>query len=279
MSFYKKTDVKKSYGISLCRFNVKTMQYEILFIKKRYTYAFAEFVLGHYNKNNEERLKCLFNGMNHDEKMTILSLDFGKLWYKIWLVDPECSYMKKLLPEEINRYNNCKKQFERCFCMDNGEYLRKLMVNTLNSESIWEIPKGRRNDNEKILDCATRELEEETNIFPSQYRILHDTELIKMKHKDILIYENTYFIGLYEGNEIPAQPFKINPILETEFWNKRRYNNQNVKISFKNEHQLSEVISIRWMSLTEIKFYSPLYVDTCKKIIKELKKAKTRTKI
>jgi len=275
----KKQQVKKSYGIALVRFNVKTNHYELLFIKKRYTYHFVEFVLGHYSKNNEDRLKDLFSGMSHEEKITVLSLDFGKLWYKIWLIDPESSYDKKLTYDEQNRYNTCKKHFEKCFLVDSGERLRNLVNMSRCVETIWELPKGRKNSNETNIDCAIREVTEETGITPDQYRILHNLDPIMVKTFDTITYENYYWIAVWEGDHIPTnkhkdESFKIN--FDQEFWRKRKYNMikmpLELKLNFKNEHQIAEVSAIRWLSLDLIRLTAPDHTKFSQSIIKILKK-------
>ena len=55
---------KKSYGIACCRYNLTTKLPEILMIKKRYTYAFFDFVFTKYKKNDDNRLCKLFDQMS-----------------------------------------------------------------------------------------------------------------------------------------------------------------------------------------------------------------------
>jgi 8-oxo-dGTP pyrophosphatase MutT (NUDIX family) len=274
--FKKKNETRKSYGIAITRFNVKTKKYEILFIKKRYTYAYVEFVLGHYSKNNEERLKSLFSGMSHEEKVMILSLDFGKIWYKIWLVDPESLYFRKLTMDEQNRYYNCKKHFEKTFLMDSGDKLRSLINQSKNIDTIWEIPKGRKQPNESLLECSVREVEEETGVNSEQYHILHEVEPRVLKHTDVHTYENTYLVAVWDNiSKIPSQPFKIDPVLNQEFWHKRKYKmDTDVKLNFKNDHQIAEVIAIKWLSLDLVRIMAPMYVDIVTSVIKILRKKK-----
>ena len=90
-TFNRKTGLRtrKSYGVAICRFNVKTEQYEMLLVKKRCTYNFVEFVLGHYTKNNDNRLHYLFNGMTNAEKLHILSLDYGQVYQSVFLTNPD----------------------------------------------------------------------------------------------------------------------------------------------------------------------------------------------
>jgi 8-oxo-dGTP pyrophosphatase MutT (NUDIX family) len=249
-------------------------------VQKRYTYFYVEFVLGHYNRTSEERLVYLFNNMTNEEKIVILSLDFGKLWYKIWLVDPESVYAphdKRLNPDELSRYNNCKKHFERSFLCDGGERLRALISKTRNNGTVWEIPKGRAHPQELPLESATREVEEETGISSDAYRVLFDIPVRKTTTTNPRArYENNYYTAVYEvpGNvERPAQ-FNMPDVLESDFWWKRRHQSQKMQLDFRNDHQLSEVINMRWMSLENMRIVdvSPDIVDLTRGIFKLLRK-------
>lgn len=279
-----RVQTKKSYGIALCRYNIALSQYEVLMVKKRYTYCYVEFVLGHYNRISDDRLLYLFNNMTNEEKIVILSLDFGKLWYKIWLVDPESVYAphdKRLTPDELSRYNTCKKQFERAFLCDGGERLRRLISKTRNNGTVWEIPKGRAHPQELPVDCAVREVEEETGIGSDAYRILFDIPV----RKTIITnprarYENHYYTAVYEmpaNLERPAQ-FNVSPVLESDFWRTRRHNltslSQKMQLDFLNDHQLSEVIDMRWMPLEHMRIVSVSkdVIDLTRGVFKLLRK-------
>ena len=78
--------IKRSYGIALCRIN---KEFEILLIKKKYTYYFFEFVYGNYKESNEKYLMFLFNNMTYEEKMCILNMKFSDMWYRITLTNPD----------------------------------------------------------------------------------------------------------------------------------------------------------------------------------------------
>jgi 8-oxo-dGTP pyrophosphatase MutT (NUDIX family) len=279
--------IKKSYGLALCRYNLETSSYEVLMIKKRYTYYFVEFVLGHYNKNNEERLVYLFGNMSHEEKVTILSLDFGKLWYKIWLIDPESLYgvhNKNLSMDEQNRYNNCKKHYESSFLLDNGEKLRKLIDKSTSVDTIWEIPKGRRMSGETLIDCAMREVREETGIDSNQYSILFDIDSRNYQISDgCVTYENHYYIALWDGggsgggfggSADQKSKFVIDPHLGNEFWRVRRFGGAAVKLNFHNEHQIAEVVAVRWVTTALVAVLAPEYTTFVKNLFKILRKRK-----
>ena len=240
--------MRKSSGIACCRYNNKIKNLEILLIKKRYTYNFAAFVLGQYSKNDDKRLKLLFDGMTVQEKIDILSLRFDILWYKIWLEFPTMadgaqpwSFHKRSnlynhIPfnfhntSRLESYLKKKKKFELAFLLDEGKRLRYLISNTKHTELIWEIPKGRKHKRETHLDCAIREFKEEANIDIDYYNIIFDIKPVVESYVSTNTeYVHNYYIAYTTKN--------IDP---------------NIDLSSK--HQLVEIDSIRWVSLGEVKF-------------------------
>jgi 8-oxo-dGTP pyrophosphatase MutT (NUDIX family) len=254
--------IRKSSGIACCRLNKETNRLEVLLVKKRYTYSFVAFVFGQYIKTDEKRLKFLFNGMTLQEKIDILSLKFDMMWYKIWLEFPEISMQPKFefdvssaesitntwkamykqkaisnfVPYNVNSmskldfYIKRKNKFETSFVSDNGKRLRSLISNTKNSELIWEIPKGRKNKKETVLDCAIREFKEETNVDIDMYNIMFNIKPIVESYVSANVkYVHNYFMAY------TSKTFDIT-------------------VSFSYDTQISEIDSIRWVNLDEVKF-------------------------
>ena len=254
--------VRKSSGMACCRFNNDTNRLEVLLIKKRYTYSFVAFVFGQYHKKDEKRLKYLFNGMTLQEKIDILSLKFDMLWYKIWLEFPEIYiqpiiefdvsstlsisntwkelYKQKaasnFVPYNINSiskldfYIKKKNKFESSFALDNGKRLKSLIMDTKNNELIWEIPKGRKNRKETVLDCAIREFKEETGVDIDSYNIMFNIKPVTESYISANVkYIHNYYMAYTSKKFEPS-------------------------VNFSREAQISEVDSIRWVNLNEIKF-------------------------
>jgi 8-oxo-dGTP pyrophosphatase MutT (NUDIX family) len=238
-----KNKYKVSYGISLCRYNPdKNNQNEILMIKKRYTYYYFSFVFGHYKKYNNKQLQYLFNNMTFGEKIDILSMKFSNIWYRLWISNPEQNYsMNKMYNHpnadeldcnNIKCYFRKKNKFENVFLRDGGKRLKRLVNNSSNAVTPWEIPKGGINPGEKHLDCAIREFEEETGIKSMDYTILWEVDPITVSHKDDnVIYKSVYYIAYLNKNST---------------WRP--------KIKFDTYHQLSEIEQVCWVSLNEISF-------------------------
>jgi 8-oxo-dGTP pyrophosphatase MutT (NUDIX family) len=228
---------KISYGIALCRYNKdKNNQNEILMIKKRYTYYYFSFVFGHYKKYNNKHLQYLFDNMTFGEKIDILSMKFSNIWYRLWLTNPEQNYSGNKSDEtkfsNLKCYFRKKNKFENIFLRDNGNRLIRLINNSLNAETPWEIPKGGIEHNENSLDCAIREFEEETNISTCDYNILWNIDPVTVSHKDEnIIYKSVYYIAYLNSSS------KWKP-----------------KIKFDTCNQLGEIEQVRWVSLGEILF-------------------------
>lgn len=247
--------VKKSYGIACCRFN-KLKEIEILLVKKRYTYSFVMFVLGKYNKKNDEFLVSLFNGMTNQEKTEILSLRFEIIWYKVWLNIPNLNYTMASIKEEkkgkerlwkllfdkhvdllcglsgfgtVNFYIKKKNKFETAFLSDGGKRLRRLIHNSKNCRTLWEIPKGKRNKRESVINCSIREFKEETGMSENNYVILFNLEPLVFEHSN---YSCTYI-----------NKYHIAYSLENKELN--RFNSYN---------QSAEVCDMKWVTLEQASF-------------------------
>jgi len=153
--------IKISAGIACCRYHKG--QRQLLLVRKRYTYAFNDFVHGRYNSNCDSEIINILNQTTLEEKLEILSLNFNLLWHKIWLSDK---------PGINNVYFLARNKFQHTFLEDNGARLRKLIGRAKNSQLLWELPKGHRiNKYESEIECAVREFEEETGIQKKHYFI------------------------------------------------------------------------------------------------------------
>jgi 8-oxo-dGTP pyrophosphatase MutT (NUDIX family) len=236
---------KTSYGIAVGRYNKsKNNQFEILMVRKRYTYYYFSFIFGHYKKYNNKQLQHMFNNMTVAEKIDILSLKYSNMWYRIWLTDPEKTYHvntnnKYTKPADADEqlknlqcYFRKKVKFESIFLRDGGKLLRRLINNSTNAVTPWEIPKGAPNIGELELNCATREFEEETGMYPDKYNILWDTKPIITSHReDNITYRSIYYLAYLDKNST---------------WKP--------EINFETLNQSSEIEQVQWISMDEIKF-------------------------
>ena len=244
--------IKQSYGIICIRKNKITNNTEILLVKKTHTYAFSDFILGKYTKSNKEYLIKLFNQMSYNEKIIILSLKFNNIWYYLYHNNPETLYLNGNNQKWINNYIKKKNKFDLTFIKDGGIYLKKIIDNSISVDPLWDIPKGKTENNELPLDTAIRELKEETNIKLANMNILmHLKPFIESYIDGGSIYRNSYFYAEINNDWEPHNKFNL--------------------INY-------EISDIKWFDINKIiELYQSNYnfkINNIKKCIKHYKKYK-----
>lgn len=243
-------NIKKSYGLICFRKNTQG-SHELIMIKKSVTYYFCEFVSGRYVKNDDTRLITLFNNMTYHEKIDILNLNFENLWYRI--------YKKKPDSGDLSTYLKKKNKFEETFLKDGGKRLRKLMSYSVNVDTPWEFPKGRKDTQkrEQDLDTAIREFTEETGINSEKYKILwHIIPYVETYMDFEVTYQNVYFYAQAVG------------VWEPE-------------LKFYDKEQIGEISDVKWISradLRHIKLEALTYQRLLKSFDKIIKKYRKGTK-
>lgn len=199
--------IKKSYGIICCRRHpVHGVQF--ILVKKPTTYHFNEFIGGRYSKSDDRHLKKLFNNMTYYEKMDIASTRFNLMWYRLYKHIPsDQGFTSDHYPlQEL--YLRRKSKFELSFMRDSGARLRKLMANTCNAETIWEIPKGRKQEHESAIQAAMREFTEETTIPMDNYKVLWRIPPYIETYSDFgVTYQNVYYYADAVGDWEPSIHF------------------------------------------------------------------------
>jgi 8-oxo-dGTP pyrophosphatase MutT (NUDIX family) len=188
-----------SYGIILCRPSNKGIQF--LMIRRKDSFGYIDFIRGKYSPYNIEQLQHTINEMSVIEKNQIITEPFNKLWAMMW---GNTSSENQFRNEE----SISVKKFE---LITNGVYINNVKYtlrdlveksDTAWTETEWEFPKGRRNPQERDLDCGLREFEEETgysqnsiaiveNILPYE-EIFIGSNHKSYKHKYFLAYMNQY---------------------------------------------------------------------------------------
>jgi len=188
-----------SYGIILCRPSNKGVQF--LMIRRKDSFGYIDFIRGKYSPYNIEQLQHTINEMSVIEKKQIVNEPFNKLWAMMW---GNTSSENQFRSEE----SISVKKFE---LITNGVYINNVKYtlrdlveksDTAWTETEWEFPKGRRNPQERDLDCGLREFQEETgysqdsiaiveNILPFE-EIFIGSNHKSYKHKYFLAYMSEY---------------------------------------------------------------------------------------
>jgi len=217
--------------------------YYYLMIRRKDSFGYIDFIYGKYNPNNLYQVQQKIDEMSIEEKKRLLSLSFDDLWKHLWgqpIINPlyknEAFKSKKKFELLINGINY------------NGNIVTlKDLIDKSNTKWIdteWEFPKGRKNYQEKDLDCALRECQEETGININDITIIENIlpfeELfIGSNHKS---YKHKYFIGVLQ--------------------------NKNNLSTDKLNYQTSEVSKIEWKTFDEcLSSIRPYHIEKKKVLI------------
>jgi 8-oxo-dGTP pyrophosphatase MutT (NUDIX family) len=203
--------------------NPVSLRPEAILVRSRYSYGFAEFVLGRYSRKNVGAVVGLLHGMSVDEQLDVYSLNFHQMWYRVWLTPGGCELFRAKLAIFQTRW--IKK--------DGGGYLRRLVQAAIaaprrGGDSRWGFPKGRKcSAGETDLCCALREFEEETGISRREFHLVSDyTRRTISSPVGGVCYETVYFVA------VARQP-RVGP---------RR-----------SLLQVAEVAEVRWMDIDQIR--------------------------
>jgi ADP-ribose pyrophosphatase YjhB (NUDIX family) len=183
---------KYSYGMAVCTLVNDIPQ--IVLCRKRISYEFVEFIHGKYTLPKEwGKVKALINKMTNVEKMEILSFNFNRMWRYASFGYPNDAYSL-----------HCKYKFEKNFT--NKTKLCNLIKNSSCGELIWDLPKGRPDKNESILDTAIRETREEIGLTLADYKLTFDKPITYNYVEYGVNYVMKFFLAEYIKKDL-STPF------------------------------------------------------------------------
>lgn len=162
-----------SIGIILFRINNKKVEY--LMIRRKDSFGFSDFMRGKYTMYNKNYIKNIIDEMTLNEKNKILQNNF-------------------LDGTKKNEENLFKKwsSLHKGIIIDNTLIKLENLINASKTkwqEPEWGFPKGRRDLQEKDLECALREFEEETGYNKNNIKIIENT----------IPYEELFFGSNYKS--------------------------------------------------------------------------------
>jgi ADP-ribose pyrophosphatase YjhB (NUDIX family) len=198
-------------------------RYEYLMIQRTDSFGYVEFIRGKYSVHNYQYIKNIVDEMTMYEKHNILTKPFDELWSSLW---GEYSGIQYRGEEQVskNKFLHMKSGVE----MSSGvRYNLETLISSSTTSwetAEWGFPKGRRNHQEKDLDCGFREFEEETGYDKLSLKQIHNV----IPFEEIFIgsniksYKNKYYLSYMSRDTIQ-----------------------------KNEYQKSEVKNMKWLSYKE----------------------------
>ena len=205
-----------SYGVIVFRESEKGYQY--LMIRRKDSFGYIDFIRGKYNPYNLEQLENIFDEMSLEEKERLIEKDFSILWTEMWGDHTNYNQYKN---EEVTS----QKKFELLksgITINESIYTLKDLIDksdTRWAETEWEFPKGRRNTNEKELDCALREFEEETGYLKTDIIVVEnllplEEIFIGSNHKS---YKHKYFLAYMNTNVDKLEDYQVTEVSKLDW--------------------------------------------------------------
>jgi len=176
-----------SYGIVLVhvRFDGPPLY---LMIRRKHTYGYISVIQNKYSMDN---LPDLFQEMTIHERSMLMRYSYNELWQQMWNTTKPCGdYVA------IQRFQSIRDQLP----------LWIEQANALSSwtEPEWDFPKGRLEYQEKEMDCALREFEEETGFTRSNILLLKNMAPLEEMFvgSNGGTYRSVYYIALLQPHVI-----------------------------------------------------------------------------
>ena len=174
---------------------------KFLLVRRRDSLDYVEFVRGKYELGDIKYLFHVFSGITKDERDRLWKAkSFDEIWHTLWS-RPETVRSSRMHGAD---YSNAKMKFMAIkhgyYTADTGFVSLQMLLNATQSEHDapeWGFPKGRRNRRESDLDCATREVAEETGISRGSYAVIDQLGSVAeiFKGSNNIIYKHIYYIG------------------------------------------------------------------------------------
>lgn len=187
-----------------------------LMIRRKDTLGFVEFIRGKYPLYNRMYLQRLIDEMTVDEKRRLQTQTFSELWTNVWGDYLNSKYQTE---ETVSceRFNLLKKGVKINRGNGNSECitLDELVEGSTTqwTEPEWGFPKGRRNYQERDLDCALREFSEETGYDSSKLIVMQNIvpyEEIFMG-SNVKTYKHKYYVAYFPLTQNAAASFSVSP--------------------------------------------------------------------
>ncbi len=187
-------------SIGIIAFKPTSKGIKYLMIRRKDSLGYVDFMRGRYPLSNKEYLMNIIDEMTELEKNNILNLSFEDNWLNLWGENIGIQYRgeEKISREKFNTLRDG-------YIFPNNELLtiKDLISNSITKwqEPEWGFPKGRRNYQEKDIEAAIREWEEETGYSKNNIKIISNL----LPYEEIFTgsnnksYKHKYFIALFNS--------------------------------------------------------------------------------
>jgi len=175
---------------------------QVLMIQRKDSLGFMDIMRGKYKVNEPAYIRKQIRGMTKLERDNLEKMDFEDMWHLLWGSDAESS--ERYAHDRIVSRQKLA-ELRAGIELPSGEKYN--LSDLLRQEPVlydtpeWGFPKGRREPRETDIQCAFRELEEETSI--TEHEILKVTNVSPLIEQfygsNGIHYRHSYFLAQYVG--------------------------------------------------------------------------------
>jgi ADP-ribose pyrophosphatase YjhB (NUDIX family) len=198
---------KISLGIVLYTFINNKLNF--LLVRRKDSIGYIDFLRGKYMSNDIDYIINLFSSMTKEEIQNLKTLNFDKLWEKLWMKNIDDKKFKKDYSKSNTKFNKIQKGY----FVDNKYISIDYFIGIVNNfwnETEWGIPKGRRNFREKDIDTAKREFIEESGLSSKCFKIINNKTFIEEYiGSNNMMYRHIYYVAKYIGSEHSLKTISI----------------------------------------------------------------------
>ena len=173
-------------------------------IQRKDSLGFMDIMRGKYRVSEPDYIKKQLRGMTDRERQRLLNDEFDDIWHDLWGADTESSQRYA-----HDRLISKQKLAELRAGIETSKGENYNLADLLRQEPSvyktpeWGFPKGRRDPYESDIDCAFRELYEETGISTDElWKVANVSPLIEQFYgSNDVHYRHSYYVSQYIGRK------------------------------------------------------------------------------
>ena len=190
-----------------------------LMIRRKDSLGYVDFMRGKYPLLNKEYLLNIINEMTNKEKNKLKKYNFDYLWNDLWgdYVGNQYKNEEKVSKDKFYILKNTVVSKDISYSLDS-------LINESNTnweEPEWGFAKGRRNYQEKDLNCALREFEEETGIDKNKIKLVQN--LLPFEEiftgSNFKSYKHKYYVAYMEKDDNISFNFQKSEVSKVNWFN------------------------------------------------------------
>lgn len=163
-----------------------------LLVRRRHSLGLLEFIRGRYDVDNPSGLTKLFKMMSEEEIQLVRdSPSLDTLW--------DCVWRSRMHDEEFNASTQKFSQIKegKANVLGLAYYIKHVRAEWQTPE--WGFPKGRRSYQEKNIECAMREFEEETGYKSSDHHVVESVVPLREVFfgTNQVLYRHIYYLSVF----------------------------------------------------------------------------------